>query len=456
MRVQTKLFCSLLLLTLTPLGAAAQTPVLPPNGANPDAAAAAGPDSDAPANVSWWGFDAADSTAFVQAAVDSGAKTVVIPYVGAPWVITPVTLRGNLTLLFEPGVVVLAKRGQFQGTGDSLFTARDCENVTLRGYGATLRMWKQDYQKAPYKKGEWRMCLDFSGCTNLRVEGLRLEYSGGDGIYIGCTDKQPYCKDVVIRDVVCHEHHRQGISVIGAENLLIENCVFSNTGGTPPAAGIDFEPNQPKERLTNCVLRNCTTIDNDGAGILIYLKPLSSETAPISILVENCFVRGGRDTGLGVGALGDNGPKGSIEFRNCTVEGTDGGLYLYDKSPDAAQVRFVNCNWKDVGKGSKLAPLLLHLRRPEIATRLGGVEFSHCTLFDTADRPAVAIDGKDKDREASGITGDITVRSAHTPRTDFVLQTKDVSLQLLQGVPVAPQQDAQEDKPKKAKKAKKK
>jgi len=438
-----------LLSLVMPCVALAQAPA-PPNGPNSEAVAAAGPDSDVPANVSWWGFDAADSTRFVQAAIDSGAKTVLVPYMGAPWVITPVTLRGNLTLLFEPGVLVLAKRGEFQDTGDSLFAARDCENITLRGYGATLRMWKQDYQKAPYKKGEWRMCLDFAGCTHLRVEGLRLEYSGGDGIYIGCTDKQPYCKDVVIRDVVCHEHHRQGISVIGAEDLLIENCVFSNTGGTPPAAGIDFEPNQAKERLTNCVLRNCTAIDNDGAGILIYLKPLRRETAPISILVENCLVRGGRDTGLGIGAIGDDGPQGVVEFRNCTVEGTDSGLYCYDKSPDSAQVRFVNCNWKDVAKGGKQAPLLLHLRRPEIAARLGGIAFSHCTLFDDANRPAIALGGKNKEQEAVGITGDITVRSPHEPRADIGLKAVDVTLELKKGEP-APQL---EDKPKKKKQKK--
>ena len=42
------------------------------------------------ANVAWWGFNAEDSTQFLQAAIDSGAPTVVIPYMGPPWIITPI------------------------------------------------------------------------------------------------------------------------------------------------------------------------------------------------------------------------------------------------------------------------------------------------------------------------------------------------------------------------------
>ena len=33
------------------------------------------------ANAAWWGFSKNDSTAALQAAIDSGAKTVVVPYV---------------------------------------------------------------------------------------------------------------------------------------------------------------------------------------------------------------------------------------------------------------------------------------------------------------------------------------------------------------------------------------
>ena len=148
---------------------------------------------------------------------------------------------------------------------------------------------------------------------------------------------------MIIRDVQCRNHHRQGISVISAVNLLIENCTLTGTRGTAPQAGIDLEPNSENEKMTNVVVRNCTMADNAGAGILVYLKPMRSTTEPVSILFENCHVSSGDDQGIAVGAVGDDGPGGKIEFLDCTVENTkNGGSYVYDKSAPV-KVRFTSC-----------------------------------------------------------------------------------------------------------------
>jgi len=389
--------------------------------------------SETRAVVSWWGFDPEDSTEFLQAAIDSGAAQVVVPYAGAPWVVRPVKLRSNLELVFEPGVVVLAKPGEFKGKGDSLFSVSDASNISIRGYGATLRMRKADYQSGAYEKAEWRMTLDFGGCTNVKVEGVRLESSGGDGIYIGCTGKQPYCRDVVIRDVVCHDHHRQGISVIGAVNLLIENCVMSGTSGTAPEAGIDLEPNGPEERLENCVIRNCIFDDNAGAGMLVYVRPLSRESAPLSILFENCYVRSGKDAGIAVGAVKDDGPQGTIEFRNCTVENTQGsGAYVYDKVAENARVVFTDCKWSNVAVKGDRPPILFHARRDGLATTIGGIDLIDCRLYDNADRPAVVIEGEEG-TTARDIQGRIQVVSPAAVRMKSEIDAENVNLELSPG-----------------------
>lgn len=383
--------------------------------------------------ASWWGFNAEDSTEFLQAAIDSGAAQVVVPYVGGPWVVRPIKLRSNLELIFEPGVVVLAKAGEFKGKGDSLFSVSDASNISIRGYGATLRMRKADYQSEAYEKAEWRMTLDFTGCTNIKVEGVRLESSGGDGIYIGCTDKQPYCRDVTIRDVICHDHHRQGISVIGAVNLLIENCVMSGTNGTAPEAGIDLEPNGPDERLENCVIRNCIFEDNAGAGMLVYLRPLSRETPPVSVLFENCYVRNGKDAGIAVGAVKDDGPKGTIEFRNCTVENTQGsGAYVYDKVAENARVRFVDCKWSNVATKGNRPPILFHARRDGLATTIGGIDLIGCRLYDNQDRPAVVIEGEEG-TQVRDIQGRIQVVSAAAVGMKSEIDAENVNLELSPG-----------------------
>jgi len=413
----------------------------PGNAPNPQAVKEVAAGKRAVANAAWWGFDSADSTRFLQAAIDSGVPTVVVPYMGAEWITTPIKLRSHLELVFEPGVVVLAKKGAFKGKGDSLFTAIDAGDIHIRGYGATLRMRKKDYQSDAYEKAEWRMGLNFVGCRRIRAEGVRIESSGGDGIYIGATAKLPYCADVVIRDVVCHDNHRQGISVISAVNLLIENCVLSNTGGTAPQAGIDFEPNRPNEKLVNCVMRNCVMAGNVGAGILMYLKNLSHESDPVSLLVENCHVRSGKDVGIGIGAVTDDGPKDLIEFRNCTIENTaKGGIFVYDKSADNARVRFANCKWKDVGvlkdaAGAKSkkphVPLLLTLRRPKLVKKHGGIDFIDCYVYDELDRPVLVAEDEGSQLGIHDLKGRITVRNPHGARMDLRCKSFDVDLKIV-------------------------
>ena len=409
-----------------------------PNVPNPDAIAAVAAGESTRANAAWWQFDAIDATDALQGAIDSGAPTVVVPFVGADWVVRPIRLRGNLELVFEPGVVVAAKSGAFKGRGDSLFSVHDAENITVRGYGATLRMRKADYQSETYEAAEWRMTVDVQGCRHVRIEGVRLESSGGDGIYLGATEALPYCEDVVIRDVVCHDHHRQGISVISAVDLLIENCWLSSTGGTAPEAGIDLEPNLPNERLHNVVVRNCVMSNNTGAGILVYLKPLTRKSEPVSILFDNCLVSGGEDTGIGVGAVKDDGPGGVIEFRNCTVDGAKGGgIYVYDKSAEAARVRFVGCKWRGVGTAGGEGrgthpPLLLHLRRPALATSVGGVDFVDCHVYDTEDRHILRIEGSEGDYAARDVQGTIRVSNPHGARMETELASENVDVALVE------------------------
>ena len=391
------------------------------------------------ANVVWWGFDPEDATSSVQAAIDSGAAKVLVPYVGTPWVVTPIVLRSDLELVFEPGVLMLAKAGCFKAKNDSMFRAEDLHDVTLRGYGATLRMRKRDYQSDAYEKAEWRMTLRFAGCERVCVEGLRLESSGGDGIYVGAGSRG-YCSDFVVRDVVCWDHHRQGISVISAENLLIENCVLAGTEGTAPQAGIDFEPNSPTERLTNCVVRRCLFEDNASAGVMVYVRQLSRESEPVSIRVEDCLFRGGGGAGIEIAAVVDDGVDGLMAFENCTIEGTAlAGIAVHDKAADRARVRFVNCRCKDVGlkmsgagfgKDQMAVPIRVTSRMQDFTERHGGIDFVDCYVYDTVARPALVVEELQAGLGVFDVTGHITVCNPHGAYMDYRCKTSGVTVEV--------------------------
>ena len=72
-----------------------------------------------------------------------------------------------------------------------------------------MRMWRADYLRRPYPKGEWRMGLSLRGVRNVRVFGLTSRETGGDGIYLDASEQAKgipttryNCEDVVIRDVL--------------------------------------------------------------------------------------------------------------------------------------------------------------------------------------------------------------------------------------------------------------
>ena len=135
----------------------------------------------------WWDPDAADgnATAAIAAALATRARTVSIPAMDRPWLVAPVpglsyasaVCKGShptvicldqnssgITIIFEPGVLVLAKRNEFHGLGDTLLRANNVHGITLIGHGATLRMRRADYgNTSQYAHSEFRHdpSLDF-------------------------------------------------------------------------------------------------------------------------------------------------------------------------------------------------------------------------------------------------------------------------------------------------------
>jgi len=342
------------------------------------------------ARASWWGFDPEDSTEALQAAIDSGAPKLIVENMGEPWVVRPITLASNQEIVFEDGCEVLAKRGEFHAIGASLFRAPRVENLTLRGEGATFRMWREDYANPElYEKAEWRHCLNLGGCSNVQVLGLTLTESGGDGIYIGSG-----CRDVTIRGVTCDANYRQGISVISAENLLIEDCVLSNTRGTPPEAGIDFEPNRETDRLVNVVLRNCLTTGNATSGYVVAIPQLNAGSEPVSIRFEGC-----RSIDDGVmaawttmtGTL-EGTPQGRIEFVGCTFEGCRYAGLTLSAAAARDMLRLTDCQVLDCAQETPLVSPIMFASRLGADAPAGGALLENVIVRDALSRPPIGYD----------------------------------------------------------------
>jgi hypothetical protein len=271
------------------------------------------------ADASWWGFDPVNATAALQAAIRSGAATVIVPNVGKPWIIDPVFLESDQEIEFKRGVEIQARQGGFLDGNDSLFKLENKENIKLSGYGANLLMRKEDYRKAPYERAEWRHCLSLLGGTNIQILGIKCTNSGGDGIFVGRALRgRPYSKNITIKDFVSESAYRQGISVISVDGLLIEGAILRGTEGTEPSAGIDFEPDYPDERLVGITMKNCLVEKNEGYGILVAVSHLAYGFGPIQIAIE-----GGRvaENGLGALAVRPGKIKGRVAVRSTDLVG---------------------------------------------------------------------------------------------------------------------------------------
>jgi hypothetical protein len=399
----------------------------------------------AEANAAWWGFNEEDATGDLQAAIRSGAKRVVVPNLGKDWIVRPIQLVSDQELVLEPGVVITAQRGSYRGSGDSVLNADNVTNLVIRGYGATVRMQKEDYivgkvlkdlgwnrWYGQYEKAEWRMALAIRGCVNVKVEGLTLRDSGGDGIYVAGGGRLNHSKNIHLKEVVCENNYRQGISVISVDGLLVEDSQFNNTWGTPPSSGVDLEPDSAHELMKNVVFRNCTFKDNYGDGIEIFLANLRTNPPPVSILFDRCNITSKRGPGIRVTRISDDGPEGLIEFRNCNVEATEAyGIKVRDVSADRAKVRFIECVVRDAARDRQFAdlwsPVALEASQSDRQKRFGGIEFVRCTVEDERARPAILAKAE---TGLFNVTGDLTVRSRHAIKAELGQKLEGVTLRI--------------------------
>jgi hypothetical protein len=382
----------------------------------------------------------------LQAVFDSCCPTIKIPARadGSPWVTaTTLWLRSNSNITFDKGVTVLAMRGQFKTKGAPLFLARNISNLTINGYGATWKMWKFDYDNPGlgYCHSEARPGLWMTLCTGCRIFGLTVTMTGGDGIEVVQS------KDVHIKDVVLDNNYRQGMSVVGIENMLVENSIFSNTGqgaGTPPMCGVDIEPD-PHELLAepsvNLTFKNCRAINNKGGGYSIAVKYNDATTytaprRPMGVLFDHCSVE---QAGGLVGSIGEcdagggyvisgakAGARGNITIRNAVIEHTaTAGIHLINTAP-AGSPRGAPSSWGNVTiafenvqlRSVAASPMCTHMCRewfnrpkgspicagnvsthPIMTTFVPAVGYACCaasflnvSVTDTRDRPFMFID----------------------------------------------------------------
>ena len=230
----------------------------------------------------------ADDTAAIQKAVDAayakGGGTVYVPdgtyMINA---LTSVYLKSNIKLKLSSGATLKAKTNS--SSSYSIIRVNDANNVSIEG--GTI---KGDLPSHTGTSGEHGRGITITGCNNVSISDIAVKDCWGDGIYIGSSTAQKYCRYVLIEDFVLETNRRHGIAVISGKNITIRNGVESNTTnkrGSSVQCGIDLEPNYTSEYMQDIIIENMKTADNNYYGIMFGLGHYGGSPNQVRITVNN-------------------------------------------------------------------------------------------------------------------------------------------------------------------------
>jgi parallel beta-helix repeat protein len=234
-----------------------------------------------------------DDTASFQDAVDALPKeggTVYVP--AGAYLIDPlrsVKLRSRMHLSMDQGARLVTKPNAAPRA--YVLLAQELEEVEISG-GRIIG----DRNSHLGTTGEWGHGIRVRGCSAVTIRDIRISDCWGDAISAGgiMPKGQPSRpgRDLLVANVVCTGNRRQGLTIGSYRGVRVRDSEFSGTGGTPPAAGIDIEPDTDVAR--DVVIENCLVRDNRGPGIQLYKRAAE-------VTIRKCTIE--RNRGDGVLAL---------------------------------------------------------------------------------------------------------------------------------------------------------
>ena len=363
--------------------------------------------------ASSFGYNSSNATTAFRAAINSDHSIIVIDKQDSDWLIDPTRFFDTSKIIvFEEGVIVRARPGAFSDENDRMIDFLRPKDLEIYGYGAAVTM-----NKAEYTSGEGRHALSILSGDNVRIEGLNVSDSGGDGLYIASSLGVP-SSEIYVDNMVFDNNRRQGMSIINARNVWVSNSTFMNTNGTLPEAGVDLEPNRSDEILVNINFDRCRFINNGHAGFLIAADKLTAGSEPISVNVSNSYFSMNHDesnafaTGeIAFGANRTDPVDGMVRFENIEIDGSDWGIFSTRKPGEAYEVQLVNVQANNIGQANLDGSGIFTLEVPSYSeeSTLGNLVFDNVSVQSDSPLPVFYIYDWRTLSQIQDMSGTITV-----------------------------------------------
>lgn len=220
--------------------------------------------------------DAADDTNSIESAIQrasknaesGGTNTVYVP--AGTYMVTPgdsdndgdpgISLKSNVNLVMDNEAILYVSETSFENY--CVISAKYVENITIEGG----KIQGERYRHLG-KSGEYGHGIAIFGAKNIEISNVLISSNWGDGVYLGTQavrqedGSQAYvgCENITISNCEIMDNRRSNISIVDADNVLIEHCYIADAHGTAPQCGICIEPNSNSSGDRIC--RNITIQD---------------------------------------------------------------------------------------------------------------------------------------------------------------------------------------------------
>ncbi|OEK08505.1 hypothetical protein A8C32_03370 [Flavivirga aquatica] len=198
-------------------------------------------------------------------------------------------LKGNMAfLLNENAVIEMAPNNKWNYCAISISNK---SHVVLSGGTILGERYNHEYTPRPsdgavtHDEGHL-ICLEGES-ENVTIENMVLGKANGDGVLIvgSKQGEEQKLKNIVIKRNNFSDNRRQGISIVGGADILIENNEIHHTIGTSPQFGIDLEG---AGRINeNVIIKNNYFHHNRGGDIV--------NTDGKNVLIENNILLQGEE-----------------------------------------------------------------------------------------------------------------------------------------------------------------
>ncbi|MBR5800853.1 MAG: InlB B-repeat-containing protein [Lachnospiraceae bacterium] len=215
-----------------------------------------------------------------------------------------ICLKSNVNLVMDNKAILKAMGSSYASY--CVISAKYASNITITGGQIA-----GERSRHKGSGGEAGHGIALFAASNVTISNMSISANWGDGIYLGTqkvrqpddSQKSVGCKNIDIINCEIFENRRSNISIVDADDVLVDNCLIYAAHGTAPQCGINIEPNSDAsgDKICRNITVQNTTITpyqnktNDPAYIcfMTHYNPYNPNyVTGDNILLKNCTING--------------------------------------------------------------------------------------------------------------------------------------------------------------------